>query len=56
MKNKKISQAEREKQELEKKLEYLNRSIQSIRSYDYATATANPADHDPPDRSPLDLQ
>lgn len=55
MKQRKISQAEREKHELEKKLEYLNRSIQSIKGYDYVTATTSPSDPNCASRNHLDL-
>jgi hypothetical protein len=56
MKQKKMAQAEREKEELEKKLEYLNRSIQSIRGYDYAKATSVPTESDAGEKSRLDFQ
>jgi hypothetical protein len=46
MKGRKIAEAEREKRELEKKLDYLNRSIQSIKDYDFSTG--KPAPNDPP--------
>ncbi len=46
MKAKKLAEAEREKRELEKKLEYLNRSIQSIKDYDFSAGKA--ASNSPP--------
>jgi hypothetical protein len=54
MKAKKIAEAEREKRELERKLEYLNKSIQSIRDYDFSTgkAASNDLSPSPPPLSP----
>ena len=52
MKAKKIAQAERERQELERRLAYLDRSIQSIKEYDYSNGKAAPVDPNPRKTSP----
>lgn len=52
MKAKKIAQAERERQELERKLAYLDRSIQSIKEYDYSSGKASPVETNPRKTSP----
>lgn len=52
MKARKIVQAEREKQELERRLAYLDRSIQSIKEYDYSSGKASPIDSNTRKTSP----
>lgn len=55
MKEHKIGQAVKEKQELEKRLQYLDRSIQSIKAYDYSTGQVSPSES-PREGSPADPQ
>jgi hypothetical protein len=47
MKAKKLAEAEREKRDLEKKLDYLNKSIQSIKEYDFSTGRTASNDSPP---------
>lgn len=53
MKAKKLAEAEREKKELERKLEYLNKSIQSIKEYDFSSGKVASTEQSPNPKSSL---
>lgn len=55
-KERKIAQAEKEKEELQKKLEFIDKSIQSIKNYDYSTGKITQHYSPPASPSPTNLQ
>jgi hypothetical protein len=56
VKQKKLAQAQKEKEELEKKLAYLDHSIKSIQQYDYSSAKVSPESSPSPKNSATDVK